>query len=311
MDPSILLSIVGCFLCLILGLVVLSKNRKEKVNKIFFLLSLIVTIWIFNSVWVDMIGNYEIALILTKLALIWAIFIPILLHRLIINLYFNKQPQNIHNKILNVWVIILLLISSIFNQTSFNIKSLEINSWGIEYQPGILYYLLLIHYILFCSISINYLLKTYRSGIEPMKSQSILIMWGCSLTILFGVVTNIIMPILGHGDLSRFGPPTIFIFLLFTAYAITKHHLFNIKIIAIELVTLVLWIFLLLRLLASQNTTEIIVNANLLGITIIFGILLIRSTMQDIRQREKIDKLTEELKGVYDKVKELNAESYK
>ena len=95
------------------------------------------------------------------------------------------------------------------------------------------------------------------------------------------------------------------IFLLFITYSITRHHLFNIKVIAIELVTFSLWIFILIRTLLATNSREFAIGGTLLVITVIFVILLVRSVLHEMSQREQIEKLEAELRAAYRHVEEL------
>ena len=88
--------------------------------------------------------------------------------------------------------------------------------------------------------------------------------------------------------------------------AILKHHLFNIKVIATELLIFSLWIFILIRLLLSNTPQEIWINGGLFLATIILGLFLIRSVIKEVSQREKIEKLAEKLSLANEQLKDNN-----
>jgi signal transduction histidine kinase len=90
------------------------------------------------------------------------------------------------------------------------------------------------------------------------------------------------------------------------SFAILKHHLFNVRVIATELIIFTLWIFILIRVLIAPNLQEMIIESILLLVTIIVGIFLIRSVIKEISQREKIQKLATDLQKVNDRLQELD-----
>jgi signal transduction histidine kinase len=91
-----------------------------------------------------------------------------------------------------------------------------------------------------------------------------------------------------------------------TAYAIVRHHLFNLKVIATEALTIMIWIALLSRLAVSESTAEIIINLLILAATIIFGVLLIKSVRREVEQREELARLNVQLEKRNKQVEELS-----
>ena len=92
----------------------------------------------------------------------------------------------------------------------------------------------------------------------------------------------------------------VFIFVVLTSYAILRHHLFNVKVIATELLTFSIWAFLLVRLFLSEGADEILVNGVLLVLVVVFGGILIRSVLREVEQREQLEKVSEDLRDLKD-----------
>lgn len=85
-----------------------------------------------------------------------------------------------------------------------------------------------------------------------------------------------------------------------------RHRLFDIRVFSTEFMTASIWILLLFRTVLAQNQTEQIISGTLLLLTIVFGVVLIRSVYREIEQRERIEKLATELARANDRLKELD-----
>lgn len=90
-------------------------------------------------------------------------------------------------------------------------------------------------------------------------------------------------------------------------YAITKHHLFNIKVIATELVIFSLWLFLLIQVFLSETLSGKISDITLLALGIFLGVLLIKSVLREVEQRSKLEALAKELAAANEKLQKLDA----
>jgi len=76
--------------------------------------------------------------------------------------------------------------------------------------------------------------------------------------------------------------------------------LFDIKVIATELLTFAIWIILLVKVFVSNNMQDFLVNGGLFLAMLIFGILLIRGVLREVSQREKIEKLAKDIEKAYE-----------
>src|SRR5690606_1321943 len=93
------------------------------------------------------------------------------------------------------------------------------------------------------------------------KNQVLIVFTGLALSLLFGVTTNLVFPLIFKNDnLSNIGPYGTIIFIAFTAYAIVRHGFLDIKVIATETLAVVINIALLFNLLSSENFTRAISN---------------------------------------------------
>ena len=112
------------------------------------------------------------------------------------------------------------------------------------------------------------------------------------------VITCVILPHIGIFEYDWLTSVSSLIWFFIIAYAITKHRLFSIRVVTIELAIFGLWIFVLTRIFTATTTHEMIIESIFLLVTVILGILLVRSTIYEMTQREKIERLTKELEEV-------------
>ena len=82
--------------------------------------------------------------------------------------------------------------------------------------------------------------------------------------------------------------------------------MFNVKVVVTQLLVFVIWIFAFLRILFDESIVDRGLDAGLFLILIIFGILIIRSVVKEIKQREKIELLATDLKKANDRLTELD-----
>jgi len=90
------------------------------------------------------------------------------------------------------------------------------------------------------------------------------------------------------------------------AYAVTKHQLFNVKVIATEFLTFALWLLLLIRATLSRDYNDALVNLIVLAFVSVIGVLLIRSVIKEVETREKVESLAKELSTANEKLEALN-----
>lgn len=156
---------------------------------------------------------------------------------------------------------------------------------GIEdFVPGFFYIpTLVIYLILIFDTTFSFVRRTLRTN-HIHKKQMLLITTGWSFLLVIGSLTNLIIPIIfGTLYFSQFGPLTSSITALLMAYAILKHHLFDIKIVIQKgtiygLIFIIIasfylgLIFILGSLLGDTSRVATYISA---GITTIFGILTV------------------------------------
>jgi signal transduction histidine kinase len=137
------------------------------------------------------------------------------------------------------------------------------------------------------------LFKKYRESSDPIECQRYKYMFlftaigSAGGGSVFFLTFNI--PVLPY-------PLILFsLFPIISIYAIFRFKLFNVRVIATEVLVFSLWMFIFIRILLSVTLIDRLMNVGLFVIMVAAGILLIRSVLKEVHQREQIQKLAEDL----------------
>ena len=222
---------------------------------------------------------------------------------------FNQQRWNQKTalpflfSIINVGIIFWMIAHS--NQF-FNASQASLLQDRIIFQfPGYGIFVISLTVIFFLMIA------TLSREYENMDSVTQLPMRYILLATFFGggsgILLNLYFP--WAGDFRFFVINPIIVTLFFTGisfYALLKYKLFNIKVIGTELLTFVIWMFLLIQIFLAETQTTQILSGVLFSLTVIFGILQIQSVIKEIRWREQIQKLSLELRVANTELARIN-----
>jgi len=130
---------------------------------------------------------------------------------------------------------ILIGFVTIFSKSI--VQSIESVPWGTQGNVGEyiwLYYFLSASLIL---VSFFILLSKYNQSTKVNRSKMNLMIIGIIIYVLSQIAFNLVLPMIGIQNLYYIGDYSIIIFIVFTAYAIVKHHLFDIKLAVTRSVT--------------------------------------------------------------------------
>lgn len=284
-------SLFGFVMVLSIGVAVYLSREKESINKYWFLLCASTSLWSLFFFLTINAPNKEASIMLRVFLDTFVIFIC---------LFWLKFVHAFLNIRKNKLVILATLTSfAIFisNLTVWAVKDMIPKNgfrYYVEAGPGYYAFALFFSSIMFYGLFL--LLRAQFQADSARAKQCRYVILASTLGVIGG----------GSAFLLSFNihfPPYPFILLavfpILIYYAITKHHLFNAKVIVTELLVFAMWIFLLLRTIVSPNYQEMAISGGLLLALIIVGILLIRSVIKEVRQREAIAQMAEDIKRAY------------
>ncbi len=305
-----LLSIFSSIILIInfsLGFLVYFTNRKNRINQLFLLLILGVGIWMTGIILIPMISGFNLNLVLLvgRVPFFGASLLAIAF------LFFSQLFPRKHLKlplIINIFFSVLT-IALIYTSlgTKFIIEDMVLTNGIYEPSFGTLYPLwglLFLSIMLFGMILLGWKYKITK-GIERIQIKYFFI--GAILSTLIAITTNLLIPLIGHSSMYwQFGPFALIFLVIFTSFAITKHHLFNIRVILTEVLVSIVSLTLLIDLMLSKSTSLIILKSITLLAFIYLGISLIKSVLKEIKRREQLEKLTRQLEEANISLKKLD-----
>ena len=301
----IVLSIIAVMI-LALGAIVYFRQKKEKLNQIYFWLALSISFWVFSRGMMEQaaLGNilfwvkahYLTALLMANFALLFAAV-----------LVYQKRIYRFINR---------LAFAALF--TDLGLAYLIINGNAViadaRFIDGLInvvfgpFYPYYVYFLGFYFLStLAFFGRGFsRSFDEAAKGQFKLVIFGSLISISVGFITNLILPWLGYFNFFWVGPVAILALIFSFDYAISKYHLFNIKIIATELLVFIVWIAMLAEVLLAETLEKRLLESGILVFVVIFGVLIIKSVIREIKQREDLEILSKKLEAANERLKELD-----
>lgn len=283
----------------VMALTMLVRTR-EKLQKIWGVFTVAVAVWGLGVYNIATTTNPDVAIWWWKIAYIGVIFIPVLLTHFVHVFLDIKKPLFL----ISVYAIgIAYLFLNFF--TNLFINDVHFAFERFYYlSPTVLYNLFVIFFALLVIYNHVLLYLSYKTTAGERKLQlkyfflgSFLGFWGGSFSFLPVYELNIFPHL---NVLVAFYPAIM-------GYAIFRHKLFNVKVISTQIFVALLWVFLFVRTIIDQPwSAEQFFDILLLILTIITGIFLVRSVIQEIESREKIEKLALDLKQANDELRHLD-----
>lgn len=146
-----------------------------------------------------------------------------------------------------------------------------------------------------------------KKAIGSLRQQYGLIMIGTFFTFTLLIVFNYILPTnFQIYNFIPFGAVFIFPFIGCTAYAIYHYRLFNVKVVATQILAFLLTIAALIQVVFSTDFIETIFRVTAFLLTLVASIFLVRSVMREVQLREEVEQLASNLSTANDKLKELD-----
>lgn len=303
LDIRLVLLISAVVPSFFLGFFVYAKNNTA-IGKIYLFLSVTIAAWLIVTYFSLQSSFPSFELLLIRLSIFFAV--PMSMGFMLLAHTFPANNLRMSRKfyLIVTTLNIVTMIIALSPYTFTGLKKIGLETTPII-GPGIVLFSIVTTF--FSASAIYFLVRNYKilNGEEKQQAKFILI---GMLAMLGLIILTILIPVVFWG--ISFGvvfiPIYALIFLVMTALAIVKHRLFDLKVVAAQALTYALWIVLLAQIFTSPTLGFRIANIFSLLLTIVFGILLIKSVVREVLQREKLELLTKELESANVKLQEAD-----
>lgn len=288
----------------ILGLSVFLSDKKSITNRVFLIFSLVTICWGAVNYLQYNIPNTEMAFWSLKGSIFFATLQAYFLFSFL-NVFPRSEAES--PMWLKVFVVPIVAVTAILTLTPFVFFGIaEVSPTGIITKvsngPGL---------PLFGTVAVGLVIagivtlaRKVVKAEQIERKKFIPVLTGLTLTFSLIIVFNFIFPaVLQNSRFTPLGAVFLFPFIGFTAYAIMRHGLLHVKVIATEILVFMLAIATLVDVVVARDIQTTVIRVGVFFLTLIVGMFLIRSVRREVEQKEKLQKLTEELEAVNEELK--------
>lgn len=280
-----------------------SISGKKRVHYIWSIYTFSVALWGF--------GIYKIATTLIvsdsifwwRIAEIGVILIPVLFFHFVVEFLELRQKQK---KALSIVYSLgaIYLFTNIFT---------DLYVGGVRFVFGQFYYIIatptfisfIINFILLSAYSIYLLYKKYSKENDIAKKKQIkYLIIAFSFAYVGGCSSY--LPVFGL-DILPLANITIFFSVIIISYLLFWRGFLGARNILTQVATFLIWIVLFIRIFLSKSTSERIIDITIFILIIFLGILLMRSILKEVEQKEALEKLSKDLEVTNVELKRLDA----
>lgn len=304
-DVINIILILVVFINAVLGFFIFFRNRKNLVNIWFAVFVFSLVCWTISMFFYRGADAAESAIFWVKALYASALFIPVFF--IIFSLYFLKGKSLKNPLRLSIIFLPTFILFCLVFKSGAIIKGVEILSeqenvilWGSYYFSYNVYFILYFA-VLFIILFRKYFLF---DGIDRVQVKYILM--GTFIPSVLANISNLLLPSFGIFEFNWAGQIFTLIMVVFVVYAVVKHHLLNIKIIATEIFSSLISLILLIDALLAKTWLEFLLKFGLFVGIAIFSVLLIRGVLNEVKARERIVAMAEILKKANRDLKKLD-----
>ena len=303
-----IISSTSGFLVLGLGFFVFLRGIKKKLNLLFLLYCLAISIWLLATSQMLRAETEEAIIFWDRIVYLGVVFIPIFVYHFG-TVFVGKEKENKFIIYLGYFLAFIFLILS---RTDYFISGAYKYSWGAHTQAKFFHHLFLIFFssylfLFFRNIYIFFQkAKKEKKKIEQIQAKYIFLSF-----VGFAVGSYAFLPAYGI-DINPLGAylgGILAASLLF--FSITKYHLFDIRVILTEILVGVMGIVLLVQIFLAPTFNWRISTLATFLLFCIFGYYLIKATYEEERRREKAERLAiqeKALRRATEKISRLKSE---
>ncbi len=294
------------------GLFVFLNNRKSLIHQVLFTITLFLSAWLFSDLVLWATEKSEITMTFWSFTIL---FEPIVYAFALyfVYLFIDKKDISLRKKIT---IFAPLLITIFLAPTTYALLGFDLTSCDRDAIEGPLVYygysleILYTLWIIFLAFSRCAVEKvtTERKKIGLMATGTVLFL----LSFAFGNIIGSLFTnanFIGEdyswtiGQYGLFGVP---VFVGFLAYLIIKFKAFNIKLIGAQALVFTLALITACQFFYATSYLNIILIAITLILILVFGSFLVRSVIGEIKSREHLQMLTDQLQRVNNELSSAN-----
>jgi signal transduction histidine kinase len=273
----------------LLGLVIYLNNRDSVTNKTFATLAASAMIWaVVNYLSYQTNAYVTLTLWLLRLVLFSAVWFAYYLFKL---MFVFPENAFVFSKKYKYYLVPAVALTSLFTLTPFIFpKIAEVSAAGsvskTQVLPGIVLFGIVVLFLVFGSF--YNLIKKTRAAKPAEKPKYGLVLAGTIVTFSLIIAFNFILPAFFlNVRYIPLGGLFMIPFIGFTAYAIFKHKLFNVKNIITAVFTFLLCLVTLVEVVFAADLSEMLLRIAVFFVSLMISVMLVKNTFEIEAANEK------------------------
>tara|TARA_Y100000310_G_scaffold93793_1_gene91343 strand:+ start:1148 stop:2671 length:1524 start_codon:yes stop_codon:yes gene_type:complete len=225
--------------------------------------------------------------------------------------YFGSEYAKVH-ALFKLFTAVFLVVVIVFIQIPIPelsvIESLTIEDGNKVENFGLGYFFYLTLLVGYLVGGITILLIKLFKGAGAVRDQLKFIILGTGFAIVTGITTNIVFANIGLYGFEWLGPVGTLIMVIFISYAITKHRLWDFKLIIVELFVALMIIILLLQIFIATTLIEQIIRVFIFAAVSSLSFFLVRNLLREVDAREILETLAKNLSKANNRLRVIDIE---
>lgn len=293
--PALLLAVVMGFY-----IAYQSRSKFKLQGRLFLLLTLLFSLYLINDTVQWLAIPAGIVHFSWQMVLLIKTFLLIVLYYFFYSFITNQDLSNTGKYLLfSLLIPTLLILPTSLNIESFNLGECQGNI-GIFYS-----YVYLIEFIVLTLI-VTTTLKRIKKTNGGERTQTLLTAIGLSLVVLFLFGTDIIGEYTGAFEVLLIAPAGMLVFLSLIAFLIVRYRAFDAKMLAVQALVVAIVSLVGSQLFFIKSSVNFTITSITLLFTLVAGYFLVRSVKREVRQREEIQQLAQELARANERLERLD-----
>jgi len=284
-------SLISGLFMIAMGVFVFSKNPWKRLNTIFFFFCSAVAVWLICTFIMYKSDSDIWRIFWDKMVYIGVVFIPMLMYHF--GLVFTETEEK--NKVNLYLGYFFSLVFLLLSRTSYFVNDLYRYEWGVHTQAGFAHHLFLaffFFYVLLFLLEIYNFLKITQKKYGKIRRNQVKYLLISFITMNMAAYAFLAAYGINVNPLGAYLLEIISVSIL--ALAITKYHLFEIRVILTEILAVIMGTILFVSpFLMPDDLLRNLAIANFL-LFCFFGYYLIRATYQEEKRREDAEKLAKD-----------------
>jgi signal transduction histidine kinase len=290
---------------LILGFVTFFNNAKSISSKLFLCLAVVSSAWSIVNYASYQIHSIEISFWLLRFVL----FFGALASFFIFTLAYVFPEETAKGSRYYWWIIVpatgvatlLTLTPAVFSGI---VSVTGKNITQVSNGPGIFVFGIVVAFLNIGSI-VMLVYKAIRK--KEQRKPLLIFLAGVVIMLALILIFNFVLPaFFQNTGFTPLGGIFLLPFIILTSYAIIRHGLLSIKVVATEILAFALATGTLFEVVTSGTFVDLVIRTLVFVFILITGILLIRSVLREVKQREELQELNSKLDAANKQLEELS-----